>query len=207
MRWPDVEMFSSRLGEEGLSLIESSRPDIVILDLGLPDISGFEVLKRTRLFSSVPIVILTVLGDEDDIVKGLELGANDYIVKPFRKMEFLARINSLLRNQIIFKNLKVYDKGPFHLDMSNHRLFFNDKKVVLTKSECIIFYKLITNINRVVIYSAIATDLWGEEYPGSVEAIRVYMQRLRKKIEQLQVNHEIIENKIGSGYILSYDIE
>jgi DNA-binding response OmpR family regulator len=207
MRWPDIEIFSSRLGEEGLSLIESSRPNIVILDLGLPDISGFEVLKQTRLFTEVPVVILTVLGEEDDIVRGLELGANDYIIKPFRKMEFLARINSLLRKQMTFKNISIYERGPFRIDISSHRLYFNNKEVVLTKNECLIFYKLITNTNIVVSYHALATALWGEEYPGSVEAIRVYLQRLRKKIEQFQISPGIIETKIGSGYILNYNNE
>jgi DNA-binding response OmpR family regulator len=204
MRWPDMEIISSRLGEEGLSLIESSRPNIVILDLGLPDISGFEVLKQIRLFTEVPVVILTVLGEEDDIVRGLELGANDYILKPFRKMEFLARINSLLRKQMTFKNMSIYEKGPFHVDISNHKLFFNNKEVFLTKSECLIFHMLITNTNILVSYHSLAITLWGEEYPGSVEAIRVYMQRLRKKIEQLQVSSGIIETKIGSGYIFNY---
>jgi DNA-binding response OmpR family regulator len=203
MRWPEVELASSHMGEKGLLLAETFMPDVIVLDLGLPDITGFEVLKQIRLFSEVPIIVLTVLGDEDDIVKGLELGADDYIVKPFRKMEFLARVKSLVRRKSITTEEPVYIKEPFRISVSTHRLYFNDKKITLTKSECLIFYKLIMNANRVVTYSSLAKELWGEEYPGSVEAIRVYIQRLREKIEEDPALPKIIETKVGLGYILN----
>lgn len=203
MRWPEVELAASHLGEEGLLLAETFLPDVIVLDLGLPDITGFEVLKQMRLFSEVPIIVLTVLGDEDDIVKGLELGADDYIVKPFRKMEFLARVKSLVRRKSITTDEPIYIKEPFRISVSAHKLYFNDKKIILTKSECLIFYKLIRNANRVVTYSSLAKELWGEEYPGSIEAMRVYIQRLREKIEEAPALPKIIETKVGLGYILN----
>jgi two-component system KDP operon response regulator KdpE len=204
MRWPEAELISSRLGEEGLFLVETTCPDIVILDLGLPDINGFEILRQVRLFSEVPIIILTVLGDEDDIVKGLEMGANDYIVKPFRKMEFLARVKSLVRRQGALYGGDILQKGPYRLDILNHTLYYKDNKITLTKSESLIFYKLLINANRVVTYSSISQELWGEEYPGSVEAIRVYVQRLRQKIEETPSDHhKILETKINLGYVLN----
>ncbi|MDD5605670.1 MAG: response regulator transcription factor [Dehalococcoidales bacterium] len=203
MRWPEAELFSSRLGVEGLSLIETVRPDIIILDLGLPDISGFNVLQQMRMFSEIPVIILTVLGDEDDIVRGLELGANDYIVKPFRKAEFLARVKALVRTQSVLVSNDVCSKGPYTLELSTHKLYFNHKKIFLTKNECIIFYALLRNANVIVLYSNLAREIWGEDYPGSLEAIRVYVQRLRQKICDDSDHTAIIETKVGLGYILN----
>jgi len=100
MRWPEAELVSTVMGEEGLHLVETENPDLVILDLGLPDIDGFDVLRRLRLFSSVPVVILTVRGDETDKVKGIELGADDYVVKPFKPQELLTRLKAQLRKSI-----------------------------------------------------------------------------------------------------------
>lgn len=100
IRWPEDNLVSTHLGEKGLEMVESENPDVVILDLGLPDISGFEVLKQTRLFSDVPILILMVRADEADIVKGLEWGADDYVVKPIRQLELLSRIKALTRRKV-----------------------------------------------------------------------------------------------------------
>jgi two-component system KDP operon response regulator KdpE len=203
MRWPDVEISSSGMGEEGLRLVETCSPDILVLDLGLPDINGFEVLKQVRLFSDVPIIILSVLGDEDDIVRGLEMDADDYIVKPFKKMEFLARVKSLIRRKNIPVDLSVFERGNFKVFLSGHQLYYNDKKVILTRSECLIFYKLLQNANTVVSYASLAKELWGEEYPGSVEAIRVYVQRLRKKVEEVSTKSDLIETKSHLGYLFN----
>ena len=203
MRWPDVVVSSTGMGEEGLQLVETFSPDIVILDLGLPDINGFEVLRQVRLFSDVPIIILSVLGDEDDIVRGLEMDADDYIVKPFKKMEFLARVKSLVRRKNVPVDLTVYERGSYKVFLSLHHLYYNENKVTLTKSECLIFYKLIQNANSVVTYSSIARELWGDDYPGSIEAIRVYVQRLRKKIETVTDNNSVIETKSNVGYIFN----
>ncbi len=126
MRWPDVEISSTAMGEDGLQLVETITPDIVILDLGLPDINGFEVLRQVRMFSDVPVIILSVLGDEDDIVRGLEMDADDYIVKPFKKMEFLARVKSLVRRKNIPIDLTVYERGNYKVFLSLHHLYYNE---------------------------------------------------------------------------------
>ncbi len=94
IQWPEAELISTHLGEEGVELVKREVPGVVVLDLGLPDISGFEVLKRIRLFSAVPVMILTVRSDEDAMAKGFELGANDYMVKPFRHWELVARVKA-----------------------------------------------------------------------------------------------------------------
>ena len=97
IRWPDAKIVSTHLGERGIELVEEESPDVVILDLGLVDVSGFDALKRIRMFSNVPVLILTVRAEESDIVRGLEWGADDYMVKPFRQLELLSRIRALVR--------------------------------------------------------------------------------------------------------------
>ena len=102
MHWPEASLISTPLGERGIELLSSEAPDVLVLDLGLPDISGFEVLRRVRLFSKIPIVILTASQKDEDMAKGLELGADDYVVKPFSHQEFLARVKSLVHGQSEF---------------------------------------------------------------------------------------------------------
>lgn len=201
--WPDAVLSSTRLGEEGVQLVCEFSPDIVILDLGLPDISGFNVLKQIRQFSNVPVIILTIRGEEVDIVNGLGLGANDYIVKPFRQMELIARIKANTRKQNFLSEEVTLSKGLFKLNGYKHELLFNDKRVILTKSECVIFAELLNNANNVVTYYNLAQALWGREYPGSDEAIRVYVKRLREKIEEDPADPRYIFTRVSHGYILS----
>jgi len=99
MRWPEAKIISTALGENGVKMVETQSPDAVILDLGLPDSSGYDVLKRIRLFSQVPVLILTVRADESDIVKGLEWGADDYMIKPFKQLELLSRLKVIMRRR------------------------------------------------------------------------------------------------------------
>ena len=126
IRWPEAKVISTRLGQKGVELVETESPNIVILDLGLPDITGFDVLRQIRRFSSVPTIILTVRADEADVVKGLEWGADDYITKPFRQLELLARVKSMIRRHmpaeersLVFGQLRLdYDTGQ-HITAKN----------------------------------------------------------------------------------------
>ncbi|PPD59224.1 response regulator transcription factor [Dehalogenimonas etheniformans] len=203
MRWPEVEFKITSKGETGLLAVEQWNPDLTVLDLGLPDIDGLEVLKRIRLFSLTPVIILTARGDEYDIVRGLELGADDYIVKPFKQLEFLARAKTVLRHQGIAPVDAVYAKGPFKLTPATHKLYFDNREIILTKSECIIFLKLLENANSVVTQGALSRVLWGDDLPESVEAIRVYISRIRQKIEQNDPELAYISTKPGIGYSLN----
>jgi two-component system KDP operon response regulator KdpE len=201
--WPNADIISTRLGEEGIKIVDEFSPDIVILDLGLPDISGFDVLKQIRQFSAVPIIILTIRGEEADIVTGLGLGANDYIVKPFRQMELIARIKANTRKQNILSEEVTLTKGQFKLNAYKNELLFDNNRVILTKSECVIFAELMNNVNKVVTYYNLAQALWGRAYPGSDEAIRVYVKRLREKIEPDPSDPIYIFTRVSHGYILS----
>ena len=196
---PETEVIYSKLGREGLDLLEKENPDVVILDLGLPDINGFEVLKRIRIFSNVPVLVLTVRNDESDVAKALELGANEYIVKPFRQLEFLARIKKITDRGVIKPYLHF---GSFSFDVSMHRLYHGGDIIILTGIESQILYHLATNKGRVVPYKNLYDSIWGEYFPGQENALRVHIQRLRKKIEVNENTMHLIINKPRTGYIL-----
>ena len=203
MRWPEAQLISASLGEEGLDLVEEEKPDLVILDLGLPDMDGYDVLRQIRLFSSVPVVILTVRGEEDDIIKGLEWGADDYIVKPFRQMELLSRLKVQLRKQVSPEQEAPVICGPLRLDPSTFQLTYGGKEISLTLIEGRIMFHLMQNANRVVTHSRLVEAIWGEDHPGATESLRVYIRRLREKLEADPGNPKLILTKVGVGYILA----
>jgi len=200
IRWPEAKLISTNLGEEGIILVETEKPDVVILDLGLDDISGFDVLKQVRLFSSVPILILTVRADETDIVRGLEWGADDYVVKPFRQLELLSRIRALTRRQGPFNAEMPLVCGNLRLDPATRQLFLNEKEVNLTPTEGAIISHLMKNAGRVVTHSSLAESVWGDDYPDAANSLKVYIRRLREKLETDPGHPKIILTKTGVGY-------
>jgi two-component system response regulator VicR len=200
IRWPEARLISTNLGEEGIELVETEKPDVVILDLGLDDISGFDVLKQVRLFSSVPILILTVRADETDIVKGLEWGADDYVVKPFRQLELLSRIKALTRRQGPITAETPLVCGNIRLDPATRQLFLNEKEVNLTPTEGAIISHLMKNAGRVVTHSSLAESVWEDDYPDAANSLKVYIRRLREKLETDPGHPKIILTKTGVGY-------
>ena len=203
IRWPEVKLVSTHLGEKGVELVESENPDVVILDLGLVDISGFEVLKQIRLFSAIPVLILTVRSDEADIVKGLEWGADDYMVKPFRQLELLSRIRALTRRVSPLAKETPLVCGQLHFDPSTRQLFYGEREIGLTRTEGSILHHLMRNAGQVVTYSSLAESVWGEDYPDAVDSLRVYIRRLREKLEAEPSQPQIILTKTGVGYLLA----
>ncbi len=202
IRWPEAEVVSTRLGEKGVELVESEAPDIVILDLGLPDISGFEVLRQVRLFSRVPTIILTVRSDEADVVKGLEWGADDYITKPFRQLELLARVKALIRRQSPSEEGPlVY--GPLRLDATTGQLYYGEREIALTVTENHILSHLMRNAGHVVTHSSLAEAVWGDDYPGATDSLKVHIRRLREKIEADPSHPQLILTRTGVGYLLA----
>lgn len=202
IRWPEATVITTQLGAKGIELIEAEVPDIVILDLGLPDIDGLEVLKQVRLFSEVPIIILTVRDEEQDIVKGLEWGADEYIVKPFRQLELMARVNALLRKKNVPTGEASLVYGPLRLDLPRSRLFTDRKEINLTNTESLILYHLMKYAEKVVTLSELTEILWGVDFPKATDAIRVYIRRLRTKIEIDPSKPQFIHTRIGQGYTL-----
>ncbi len=202
IRWPEAKVVSTRLGKKGVEQVESEAPDIVILDLGLPDINGFEVLRQIRLFSNVPIIILTVRAEETDIVKGLEWGADDYIVKPFRQLELLARVKALIRRHTPSEEEPLV-VGPLRLEATTGQLFHDSQEIALTITESRLLSHLMRNAGHVVTHSSLAEAIWGNDYPGAADSLKVHIRRLREKIEADPSHPQFILTKAGVGYFLA----
>jgi len=201
--WPDSDINWCHLGNEGISMVRETSPELVVLDLGLPDISGYDALKSIRSFSKVPVIVLTVRSDEDDVVRAFKLGADDYITKPFRKFEFLARIQSALS--------KFYPRaedtgsiktkyGNLQFDSTLKQLIYNGKTISLTSTESNTLRILLDRQGKIVSYKEIEQELWGHNVPNSVKVIRVYVNRLREKLELNPKNPRLIITEPGIGY-------
>ncbi|MFC1967755.1 response regulator transcription factor [Chloroflexota bacterium] len=202
IRWPEAQVISTRYGRKGIEQVESEQPDLVILDLGLPDTNGFDVLRKIRTFSVIPIIILTVRAEEADIIKGLEWGADDYMIKPFRQLELLARIKAQIRRQDTAKAETIII-GPLQLDSVAGQLQHKDREINLTVTETRILGHLMRNAGRVVTHASIAEAVWGDDYPGAADNLKVHIRRLREKIEDNPSDPSFIITKPGTGYLFS----
>ncbi len=203
LRWPDSEVTYTDKGHRGITMVKDNLPDIVILDLGLPDLDGFEVLKEIRSFSNVPVAILTVRDAEVDKVRGLELGADDYITKPFSHMELLARVRAILRRTQIPEHKtrqKIFSSSNLVIDFVSRTVTVNKQPVRLTPTEYNLLYYLVLNPNITLTHQALLEKVWGEEYIDSPEYLKVYIQRLRNKIEEDPGNPQLISSERGIGY-------
>ena len=203
IRWPQATFLATDSGQEGVALVEKNSPDLVILDLGLPDTSGYNVLKDIRRFSHVPVIILTARGEETDIVRGLELGADEYIVKPFRQMELLARVKAVMRRQEAVTEELPLTVGGMSLGPSIRDLTLKGKRINLTRTEGIVLGQLMRHIGHPVSHAILAKALWGEEYPGAAESLKVYVRHLREKIEENPSDPKLLLTRIGAGYQLA----
>ncbi len=201
--WPHAALLSTRMGEEGIDLVGTEHPDVVILDLGLPDRDGLDVLQEIRLFSSVPVLVLTVRQEEQDITRALGLGANDYITKPFKMKELLARLRVQLRRQTPSGEDAPIVYGPLRLDPSTFELTYGAREISLTVVEGHILKQLILNAGRVVTYERLAEAVWGDEdYPGAVVTLRTYMRQLRQKLQPSPSDPKLFLTKPSVGYSL-----
>ena len=199
--WPITEMIATHQGNDGVQLVETAAPDVVLLDLGLPDIDGLDVLKQIRAFSEVPIIIISVRADEPTIVKGLEWGADEYIVKPFGQLELLARIRAVLRRTSP-ETTDSINIGSVKLNTISRELSCQKKTAHLTRTESLIVHTLMANIGQIVTYPRLAEVVWGDEYPNASDAIRVYIRRIRAKLEAVIDHHWSLNSKPGVGYVL-----
>jgi len=200
LSWQDLEILTAKLGKEGLKIVNQENPDLVILDLGLPDIDGYTILKKIRESSKVPILILSIRSDEMDVVKGLEWGADDYLIKPFKQLELIARIRSIIKRREEIRSDLYISCGPFSLNCRTNNLFFDNNSIKLTNTETLILHKLICNAGSVVSHSSLIKEIWTNSGFGASEAIRVYIRHLRLKIEPNPSNPQFIITKPG-GYL------
>ena len=201
--WPDAQVLSASEGNAGRELVRTESPDIVILDLGLPDIHGLEVCREIRLFSNVPIIMLTVMDSESDKVRGLEMGADDYITKPFSHLELLARVKALLRRayQPEYKGEKrLFSSGNLSIDFAAREVRLGGEVVRLTPTEYNLLYHLVKDAGKVIPHSTLLERVWGPEHASETDYLKVYVQRLREKLEVNPKAPQMILTHWGVGY-------
>ncbi|MBR3401673.1 MAG: response regulator transcription factor [Parasporobacterium sp.] len=190
-------------GEEALDKIRETEYDIVLLDVMLPKIDGFEVCKAVRDFSNVPIIMLTAKDTDMDKILGLEYGADDYITKPFNILEVKARIKATLRRSrraVSDNNSNQIVKGDLKLDIDARRVLIKDTEVNLTAKEFDLLELLVNNPNKVYSREQLLSIVWGYEYPGDVRTVDVHVRRLREKIEENPKEPKYVNTKWGVGY-------
>ena len=187
-------------GKDGISLAASHRPDLILLDLGLPDEDGQIILKKLREWFSNPIIILSVKNSEEEIVKALDNGANDYLTKPFRTQELLARIRTALRSKMTSNNESTVSFGNNSIDFISRTVKKEDEIVKLTATEYNLLALLIKNDGRVLTHQLILKEIWGQSYSEQTQYLRVFIAQLRKKIEDDPNRPRYIVTESGVGY-------
>ena len=191
-------------GEKALQMVESALPDLVILDLMLPKMDGYAVCQRIREFSAVPVIMLTARSAEVDLVHGFEVGADDYLTKPFSVTELLVRVQAVLRRskwpeEIVSR--QGFEVGPIAIDFAQHRVTVDDGPVKLTPTEYRLLTYLATNANRVILHRELLRAVWGPEYGEETEYLRVYIRYLRQKLEPDPSNPRYLLTQPGAGYM------
>jgi DNA-binding response OmpR family regulator len=203
LQWREIDVIGAADGEAALDAVERDRPDIVILDVGLPDMTGFEVLSRIRAFSDVPVVMLTARDDALDKVKGLELGADDYVTKPFNHLELMARVKAVLRRLDMpapASRTPSFRSGDLEVDFARQEARLGGRRLELTPTEYKLLYHLVRNANHVLQHATLLAKVWGREYIDEVDYIRVYIRRLRDKLGDDPENPRYIRTERGLGY-------
>ncbi|MCR4892093.1 MAG: response regulator transcription factor [Lachnospiraceae bacterium] len=191
-------------GEEAVELARRNDYDIILLDVMLPKLTGFEVCQQIREFSGVPIIMLTAKGDDMDKILGLEYGADDYITKPFNILEVKARIKAIMRRTERAEEKEekpsVIEKGELRLDLDSRRVYISGREINLTAKEFDVLELLANNPSRVYSRENLLNLIWGKDYPGDERTVDVHIRRLREKIENSPSNPHYVHTKWGVGY-------
>lgn len=196
------EIFTASNGKEALSMVNNHKPNIVILDLNLPDISGYEVLQQIRKDSSVPVIMLTIEDNDEEKVKLLDAGADDYLTKPFSIQELLARIRVILRHHFIKSEEVIFNSGDLVIDLKLRLVTKNQKPVKLTATEYEILSQLAQGAGKVVTQQQLLKSIWGPTLMEQTHYLRIYIAQLRKKLETNPSQPQIIITETGIGYRL-----
>ncbi|PPD57578.1 response regulator transcription factor [Dehalogenimonas etheniformans] len=199
--FPDIDLICSDKGEPGLDLLFKEIFDFAIIDLKLADISGFEFLKRMRLFSQVPVLAIQSGLEDIDLVRAIDYGADDCLPKPVNPIILIARAKALIRRVNGFLNREETVAGMLRLDSLIHKAYFKGQEIYLTRTENIVLHHLMNNAGHVASYRSLACQLWGDDYPGSNKAIRKCIDRLKVKLGTVAASPELI-NERGVGFRL-----
>ena len=195
-------------GEEALAMAGLNTYDIILLDVMLPKLNGFEVCQQIREFSNVPIIMLTAKGDDMDKILGLEYGADDYITKPFNILEVKARLKAIMRRTTTSRKSEadagILESGEMKLDCDSRRVYISGKEINLTAKEFDVLELLMRNPNKVYGREALLKLVWGTDYPGDVRTVDVHIRRLREKIEANPSEPQFVHTKWGVGYYFKH---
>jgi two-component system KDP operon response regulator KdpE len=199
----DHQVYEAATGEAGLNEIVHRRPDVVLLDLGLPDMEGLKVLKRLREWSDVPVLILSVRDDAEEKVAALDAGADDYVTKPFDTAELLARIRAAQRRSLSETSEPLFQAGPLCVDFAARQVKLDGKEIKLTPTEYALLRVLVQNAGKVVTHRQLLRTVWGEKAESQAQYLRVYVTHLRKKLEANRDSPALIKTELGIGYRLA----
>jgi len=209
LQFEDYDVLTASDGLQALEQIEQYSPDLVLLDVMMPKMDGFTVCQRVREFSGVPIIIVTARGQDLDKIRGLDLGADDYLTKPFSVDELLARVRAVLRRTQFAANEHAQAMrtattiGELKIDYAQHLVTMGDREIILTPTEYRIVAHLAQNVGRVVTQDLLLEYVWGAEYVGEGHMLQVNINRLRRKLEPDPAHPLYILTKVGIGYLLA----
>lgn len=188
-------------GAAGVKMEEEHRPDAVLLDLSMPEMDGFEVMRQIRDRTNVPIILLTARGSDSDKVRGLELGADDYLAKPFSPAELSARVRAVLRRGMRGTSEPTIKAGNIEIDLNRRTVARDGQPVHVTRTEWLLLQYLASNPGRVMLNAELLSKVWGPEYRGELQYLRVWISRLRRKLEEDTSNPQLIRTFQGIGYM------
>ena len=194
------EVFEAETGQEAIKSIVNHHPDLIILDLGLPDMDGTEVTRQVREWTKIPIIILSVRNRESDKISALDAGADDYLTKPFGVGELLARIRVVMRHLPQSNPDPVYQIGALKVDLARHQVALGTKEIILTPTEFDILHVLVENAGKVITHRQIIRSVWGSAYEDESRLLRVNISNLRRKIEPDPNQPYYILTELGVGY-------
>jgi DNA-binding response OmpR family regulator len=203
LQWQEAIVLSAETGAEGKAVFQRENPEVVLLDIALPDTDGFEVLHWIRSRNDVPVLMISARGEEIDKVRGLELGADDYITKPFGYLELSARIKAVMRRAQAPPPLSgggKFSSGNLLVNYATHQVFLKDKLIKLTPIEYKLLYQLTRNAGQVLMHDDLLSKVWGPEYLGELDYLRIYVRRLREKLEDNPQQPSQILTERGLGY-------
>jgi DNA-binding response OmpR family regulator len=193
-------------GIEALTQFQEREPDLVVLDVLMPKMDGFQTLKELRIISSVPVIMLSAMGDDLNKIRGLGLGADDYLPKPFNPDELVARIEAIKRRTSLIKSEKPTKDFVLHdlnINFDEHRILVHDKEVKLTRIEWLLLHEMAANAGHLLLYYDLLSRIWGPEYRNDVQILRTWVSRLRQKIEDNPDTPKYIKTVPKTGYIFS----
>ena len=203
LRWPEAAIETALDGAKGLDMLQSDEYDIAILDINLPDMSGFDVLTELRTSSNVPVIIVTIRGAEDDQAKGLEIGADDYIVKPFKPRDLVARVNAVLRRASLDRGGQdeaTLTEGALSLHLTTNEVYLRDDVMKLTPTESRLLYTLMKSANQTLSNQHISYKVWGKETANN-EVVRTYIRRLRNRLKDNPPQIILTQQKEGYRFV------